>query len=137
MSTISGIIGLLATAFGSIIGIVLMLLFVLVFLSIPVIIFILIVRKNKNIENEYSTFYNRIASNPSDAAADELIAFHTKRICINEPMYWNKLRAVWFAFNESSNVTTAKKTQLKNFLMLKGLNMHHNDAQIIDNYKSV
>lgn len=128
------IFGTLIGGIISIIPIILGLIFILVFLSIPVIIFILLIRKSKKVEDEYSAIYDKVALNPSDAAADELIAFHTKKICINDPMSWNKLRAVWLAVNRSSNVTTEKKTQLRDFLMRKGLTMHYKEAEIIDNY---
>lgn len=107
--------------------------FLIIFL-VPIILFIILAVASKNKHKKYHDFYASIAANPSDSAVDTLIDFHQKNICIDEPNCWNQLRAVWFAINESPNVTTAKKTQLKSFLMLKGLTMHHKDAQIIDNY---
>ena len=70
---------------------------------------------------------------------DENVDFLIKDIemfgCTNHPNAWNKLRAIWMTANESSNITTDKKKQLKQFLMLKGLTMHYQDSKVIDNYK--
>ena len=79
--------------------------------------------------------FARIAVSPSDQTADELIAYVQQYGCENNPNAWNKLRSVWITINESPNVSTEKKKQLKQFLMLQGLTMHYQDAQIIDNCK--
>ena len=79
--------------------------------------------------------YAKITAAPSDQAADELIELIQKYGCDNEPNAWNKLRSVWITINESPNVSTEKKKQLKQFLMLQELTMHYQDAQIIDNCK--
>jgi len=78
--------------------------------------------------------YKELSINPTNQGVDKLITFIDEYFCENKPQEWNRLRAVWLAVNESSAVTTDKKKQLKQFLMLQGLRMHHNDAQIIDNY---
>lgn len=57
------------------------------------------------------------------------------KVYTNHPNAWNKLRSVWITLNESSNVSTEKKKQLKQLLMLQGLTMHYQDAKIIDNCK--
>lgn len=79
--------------------------------------------------------FSKIAASPSNQAADELIAHIQQYGCENNPNAWNKLRSVWITINESPNVSTEKKKQLKQFLMLQGLTMHYQDAQIIDNCK--
>ena len=79
--------------------------------------------------------YAKITAAPSEQTADELIELIQKYGCDNEPNAWNKLRSVWITINESPNVSTEKKKQLKQFLMLQGLTMHYQDAQIIDNCK--
>ena len=84
---------------------------------------------------ERNLFFARIAASPSDQAADELIAYIQQYGCENHPNAWNRLRSIWITFNESPNVSTEKKKQLKQFLMLQGLTMHYQDAQIIDNCK--
>lgn len=84
---------------------------------------------------ERNLFFARIAASPSDQTADELIAYIQQYGCENNPNAWNRLRSIWITFNESPNVSTEKKKQLKQFLMLQGLTMHYQDAQIIDNCK--
>ncbi len=84
---------------------------------------------------ERNLFFARIAASPSDQTADELIAYIQQYGCENHPNAWNRLRSIWITFNESPNVSTEKKKQLKQFLMLQGLTMHYQDAQIIDNCK--
>ncbi len=83
---------------------------------------------------ERGKLYNEVAAMPSDDRVDDLITYINKHGCVNDPQSWNQLRAVWFAINESPNVTTQKKNEVKSFLMLRGLAMHHNDAKVIDNY---
>ncbi len=90
---------------------------------------------NAQIAKEKDKLFAKIIASPSDFAADELIAHIQKYGCTNHPNAWNKLRSVWITLNESSNVSTEKKKQLKQFLMLQGLTMHYQDAKIIDNYK--
>lgn len=87
------------------------------------------------IEKEKDSIYAKIAATPSDKAADELIDLIQRCGCENKPNAWNKLRSVWIAVNESPNVSTEKKKQLKQFLMLQGLTMHYQDSKIIDNCK--
>ena len=79
--------------------------------------------------------FAEITAAPSDKGADKLIANIQQFGCENEPNAWNKLRGVWITINESPNVSTEKKKQLKQFLMLQGLRMHYQDSKIIDNCK--
>lgn len=87
------------------------------------------------LRKERDRLFARIAMSPSDQTADELIAYVQQYGCENNPNAWNKLRSIWITFNESPNVSTEKKKQLKQFLMLQGLTMHYQDSKIIDNCK--
>lgn len=87
------------------------------------------------LSKERALLYSEIAAMPSDKRVDELIAYINKYGCVNDPQSWNQLRAVWFAINDSSNVTTEKKNEVKSFLMLRGLAIHHNDAKVKNNYR--
>ena len=92
------------------------------------------VSASAKMSKERDKLYREVASKPCDASVDELMRFIERRGCINTPQSWNQLRAVWIAVNNSPYVTTQKKNELKNYLMLKGLNMHYNDAKVKDNY---
>ena len=87
------------------------------------------------IDKQRNKVYDTLVQNPSDENVDLLIKDIEMFGCTNHPNAWNKLRAIWMTVNESSNITTDKKKQLKQFLMLKGLTMHYQDAKIIDNYR--
>ena len=87
------------------------------------------------LRKERDQLFTRIAVSPSDQTADELIAYIQQYGCENHPNAWNRLRSIWITFNESPNVSTEKKKQLKQFLMLQGLTMHYQDSKIIDNCK--
>ena len=87
------------------------------------------------LRKERDQLFARIAASPSDHTADELIAYIQQYGCENHPNAWNRLRSIWITFNESPNVSTEKKKQLKQFLMLQGLTMHYQDSKIIDNCK--
>ena len=87
------------------------------------------------LRKERDRLFARIAMSPSNQTADELIAYVQQYGCENNPNAWNRLRSIWITFNESPNVSTEKKKQLKQFLMLQGLTMHYQDSKIIDNCK--
>ena len=87
------------------------------------------------IDKQRNKVYDTLVQNPSDENVDLLIKDIEMFGCTNHPNAWNKLRAIWMTANESSNITTDKKKQLKQFLMLKGLTMHYQDSKVIDNYK--
>ena len=80
------------------------------------------------------TVYNNAINNSCDASVDELITYLNKYRCEDRPNAWHQLRGVWFAINESPNVSTEKKRQLKTLLLTKGLYLHKEEGQIIDNY---
>ena len=52
----------------------------------------------------------------------------------NKPEQWNQLRGAWFIVNESSNVSTIKKKELRDYLIVNGLRLNNSEKQIIDNY---
>lgn len=109
------------------------------FFGIPIVIMVVVWKKysikwNKRVA-ERKTVYDNATNTPSDFTVDNLIAYTEREGCWNEPQYWNQLRGVWFAVNESPNVSTAKKTELRNFLMTKGLRLVGNDKNVIDNFK--
>ncbi len=87
-------------------------------------------------EKERKRIYEKVSAAPSNEGVDELMNFIKKYTINNTPHDWNQVRAVWFQCNESSNVTTEKKKELKNYLMLQGLRMHYKEAEVIDNYKA-
>ena len=107
------------------------------FLTVPFFLigFFAIKGAQAQIEKEKDALYSKITISPSEQAVDELIANIEKYGCVNDPNSWNKLRSVWITINESPNVSTEKKKQLKQYLMLQGLTMHYQDAKIIDNCK--
>lgn len=107
------------------------------FLTLPLFFvgFFAIIGATVQIRKEKDALYSKITISPSEQAVDELIANIEKYGCVNDPNSWNKLRSVWITINESPNVSTEKKKQLKQYLMLQGLTMHYRDAQIIDNCK--
>lgn len=90
---------------------------------------------SSKIDKQRNKVYDTLVQNPNNENVDMLIKDIEMYGCNNNPNAWNKLRAIWMTVNESSNITTEKKKQLKQFLMLKGLTMHYQDAKIIDNYK--
>ncbi len=89
---------------------------------------------SSRLEKNRNKIYDILAQNPNNTNVDLLIQDIENFGCVNNPNAWNKLRAIWITVNESPNVSTDKKKQLKQFLMLKGLTMHYQDAKIIDNY---
>ena len=89
------------------------------------------VKARKKIHN----MYNSLINSPDNDGVDKLIAFIKKKGCVNTPNYWNRLRNVWYSCNKSSNVSTNKKEELLNILMLNGIRLNNEDKQIIDNYK--
>ena len=111
--------------------------YVLLLLTILILFigFIALAAATNEIKKEKDKVYAKITAAPSNQTADELIELIQKYGCDNEPNAWNKLRSVWITINESPNVSTEKKKQLKQFLMLQGLTMHYQDSKIIDNCK--
>jgi len=103
------------------------------FLIIGVLVCVLIaeIRTRKYIQN----MYNSLINSPNNEGVDRLIAYIKKKGCVNQPNYWNRLRNVWYSCNKSSNVSTNKKEELLNLLLLNGIRLNNEDKQIIDNYK--
>ena len=104
-----------------------------VFIIIGVIVYAIIaeVRTRKYIHN----MYNSLINSPNNEGVDKLITYIKKHGCVNKPNYWNRLRNVWYSCNKSSNVSTNKKEELLNLLLLNGIRLNNEDKQIIDNYK--
>ena len=72
---------------------------------------------------------------PSDSSVDVFLNYLKQWGFYNHPEQWNQIRGVWFIINESSNVSTYKKKELRDYLMTNGLRMNNSEKQIIDNYK--
>lgn len=79
--------------------------------------------------------FDYIIKNTDSNAPDTLMKYINSYGIFNEPESWNQLRGVWFAINESSNITSSKKRELRDFLTTKGLRLVGNDKNVIDNYK--
>lgn len=71
---------------------------------------------------------------PSDSSVDVFINYVKQWGFYNHPEQYNQIRGVWFIINESSNVSTYKKKELRDYLMTNGLRMNNSEKQIIDNY---
>ena len=71
---------------------------------------------------------------PSDSSVDVFLNYVKQWGFYNHPEQWNQIRGVWFIINESSNVSTYKKKELRDYLMTNGLRMNNSEKQIIDNY---
>ena len=97
-------------------------------------LFAMILASSK-IDKQRNKIYDALVKNPNNDNVDLLIKDIEMYGCTNNPNAWNRLRAIWITVNESSKVTTDKKKQLKQFLMLKGLTMHYQDSKVINNYK--
>lgn len=78
--------------------------------------------------------FDKLTSSPSDSVVDEYIAHLNKFGCEDNPNAWHQVRGVWYACNNSKNVTTAKKQELLTLLLLKGLYLTNDEKKIIDNY---
>ena len=72
---------------------------------------------------------------PSDSSVDVFINYVKQWGFYNHPEQWNQIRGVWFIINESSNVYTYKKKELRDYLMTNGLRLNNSEKQIIDNFK--
>ena len=72
---------------------------------------------------------------PSDSSVDVFINYVKQWGFYNHPEQWNQIRGVWFIINESSNVSTYKKKELRDYLMTNGLRLNNSEKQIIDNFK--
>ena len=102
-----------------------------IFLGIIVYAIYAEVKSRKRIHNMYDSLIN----SPNNEEVDRLITFIKKKGCVNTPNYWNRLRNVWYSCNKSSNISTNKKEELLNLLLLNGIRLNNEDKQIIDNYK--
>lgn len=92
------------------------------------------VKYGKKWEKSRESMYNIASNQPTTENIGKLIDFIETYGCENRPECWNMLRGVWFSINENSTVPTDKKTELRNYLMSKGLRLVGNERNIIDNY---
>ena len=74
------------------------------------------------------------SKSPDDSSVDAFLDYVKQWGFYNHPEQWNQVRGVWFIINESSNVSTAKKKELRDYLIINGLKLHNSEKQIIDNY---
>ena len=77
----------------------------------------------------------KVSFSPSDSSVDMFLNYVKQWGFYNHPEQWNQVRGVWFIVNESSNVSTVKKKELRDYLIINGLKLHNSEKQIIDNYK--
>jgi len=78
--------------------------------------------------------FAKLTTSPDDTVVDEYIVHLNKYACEDTPNAWHQVRGVWYACNNSANVTTEKKKELLTLLLLKGLYVTDKEKQIIDNY---
>ena len=114
--------------------------FFLIVCGIGIVIFPLILKKyTAEVQadaKKKTDFLIEVQNNPCDENVDKLIETIEKDggVITNNPANWNTFRGVWFVYNESKNVTTEKKYQLRNWLMMKGLRITGQDKEVRDNY---
>ena len=98
--------------------------------------FIIAYRKHcKDGTNEMEAVWKKIMVAPTETLANEFMEMVKKYGLPNHPRAWNQVRGVWFVVNDCPNISTAKKTEFRNFLMSVGLRLVGNDKNVIDNYK--
>lgn len=98
----------------------------------PLIAFGLYTAKFKSV---LKTNCDMATKSPEDNSVDVFLDYVKEWGFWNEPQQWNQIRGVWFIINESSNVSTAKKKELRDFLIVNGLRLNNSEKQIVDNYK--
>lgn len=74
-----------------------------------------------------------VSKSTDNASVDRFLKYLKQWGFCNEPQQWNQLRGAWFIVNESSNVSTAKKKELRDYLIINGLRLNNSEKQIIDN----
>lgn len=77
--------------------------------------------------------YKNLEASQTNENVDEFIKIVSRGSITNQPPVWNRVRGIWFMVNESPNVTTDRKTELRNLLVSKGLRLTPNERKIIDN----
>jgi len=90
---------------------------------------------SKKTQEQYAIM-SGLAKAPTDEKVDafmELVDSEGGQIG-NNPDNWNSFRNLWFAVNESPNVTTQKKNLFCMWLCNKGLILSAKQAQIKDNF---
>ena len=86
---------------------------------------------------EQYAIMSELAIAPTDEKVDAFMARVDSEggMLANNPDNWNSFRNLWFAVNESPDVTTQKKNLFCMWLSNKGLILSSKQARIIDNYK--
>lgn len=87
-----------------------------------------------SITKERDSLYSEVASCPTEENADRLIEYVNSHILVDKPECWNMLRGVWYAINESSDITSETKRKVRTVLTTKGLMLAGKDKDIVDNY---
>ena len=79
---------------------------------------------------------SELAQAPTDEKVDAFMARVDNEggTITNNPDNWNAFRNLWFAVNESPNVTTSKKNLFCMWLRTKGLILSEKQAKIKDNF---
>ena len=76
-----------------------------------------------------------VAKLTDNSTVDKFLTYVKQWGFCNEPQQWNQLRGAWFIVNESPDVSTTKKKELRDYLIVNGLRLNNSEKQIIDNYK--
>lgn len=103
---------------------------------VPVKVWIKIAKYTGKKTQEQYAIMSGLAKAPTDEKVDafmELVDSEGGQIG-NNPDNWNSFRNLWFAVNESPNVTTQKKNLFCMWLCNKGLILSAKQAQIKDNF---
>lgn len=75
-----------------------------------------------------------VSKSTDNASVDRFLNYLKQWGFCNEPQQWNQLRGAWFIINECPNVSTAKKKELRDYLITNGLRLNNSEKQIIDIY---
>jgi len=99
--------------------------------------FIIAYRKHCKVgTNEVNAIFDKIMSAPNETLVNQFMEMVKKYNLPNNPKAWNQVRGVWFVVNDCPNISTAKKTEFRNFLMSVGLRLVGNDKNVTDNYNA-
>ena len=99
--------------------------------------FIIAYRKHcKEGTNEMKAVWKKIMVAPNETLVNQFMEMVKKYGLPNHPKAWNQVRGVWFVVNDCPNISTAKKTEFRNFLMSVGLRLVGNDKNVTDNYNA-
>ncbi len=85
-----------------------------------------------NINRKRKQEIEKLVKNLNDDAVSGFINYIDEWGCFNHPTAWAELKGALRIVNESDKVTSEKKTQLRNSLMLNGLKLHGSEMNIIN-----